>query len=173
MRWTIVLSTCALATIASAQVGGPRLPAQDVVVLTDEHHADQRAMALARLAAERGSEPVRTLGRHILRDAGFADQQVLALARARGADLLSPPDAWDRMAADERDRLARLDGLAFDREVVQELADELGRHLDRIDVVRAGPHDGQVLTLVATMRPMLARYQAETGWIARGLRPSS
>ena len=173
-RLAILFSTCAVATVAAAQPTGRPLPARDVAVLVNEHHADERAIALGRLAATNGgSDAVRALGRHIVRDLGFADQQVVSLAQLRGADLLSPPDAWDRTAADVRTHLASLEGLAFDRAVLSAISDELGRHLAFIDLTRASPHDGDVLTLLATMRPTLVRYQAEADFMGRGMRPAS
>jgi putative membrane protein len=174
MRWFAALSTCAMATVAVAQPAGRRLPARDVVVLIAEHHADQRAIALGRLAASNGTtDGVRALGRHVVRDLGFADQQVRSLAQQRDADLASPPDAWDRTAADVREHVASLEGLAFDRAVLAAISDELGRHLAFIDATRGSPHTGDLLTLLATMRPTLARYQAEADFIGRGMRPSA
>lgn len=174
MRRSILLCTCAVATVAAARPAARPLAARDVAVLVNEHHANERAIALGRLAATNGgSDAVRALGRHIVRDLGFADQQVVSLAQLRGADLLSPPDAWDRTAADVRTHLASLEGLAFDRAALAALSDELGRHLSFIDLTRAGPHDGEVLTLLATMRPTLARYQAEADFIGHGMRPAS
>ena len=173
MRWMIVTCACAAATVAAAQPAAAPLPRNDVQILVDEHHADQRAIALAQLAAARASPPIAALGRHILRDTRFADDQVSALARLRGARLQAPPSVLDQMAADHLQHLAALHGRAFDRAVLAAIEHELGDDLDRITATLGGPHDGDVGTLLATMRPMLVRYQAEAGWLARSLAPAT
>ncbi|HTR51591.1 MAG TPA: DUF4142 domain-containing protein [Kofleriaceae bacterium] len=168
MRWPVVLATCAAATVAVAQPLAP----QDAVVVVAEHHAIQRELALADLA-QHGSERVAELGRHLGRDLGFADDQVATFAHMRGVSLDTPPDAWDRAAADRLQRLARLDGVAFDREVLAAIDGDLGRHLDWLDSLAHERRDGQLMTLLATMKPTLARYQGQAAWLQRRFRPAT
>ena len=171
MRWSILLPACAIATVAFAQDVTP-LPAREAVVLAAEHHANQRAIALGALAAEAGSARIRTFGRDVARDLRFADDQVVAYARLHGTNL-ELADPQEHFAEDRLVRIAKLDGLAFDRAVLDALADELGRDLTWIDDRRQEPLTGDLLTLFATMRPSFARYQGEAQWLGRRFRPAS
>ena len=172
MRWSIFLCACAIASVAVADVPRPLQP-PDLGALILQHRANERAIALGRLAGVHGSERVRVLGRHIASELGFVDRQVLALARAGGGSMMTPEDAHDRAAENRLVIIAKLDGLAFDRAVIAALGDELQLDLEWMDSTRIAPHDGTVLTLLATIRPSLASYRAEIDWLDRVMRPAS
>jgi hypothetical protein len=172
MRWSIVIPACVVATVAVADVASPLSPS-DIGALVLEHRANQRAIALAQLAEAHGSHRLRVLGRHIARELGFVDGQVLALAHQRGASLDATTDGHTRSARDRLARIAKLDGLAFDRAVLAALGDELVLDLDWLDSTRGRPHDGALTTLLATMRPLFGRYHAEVGWLGAIMRPAT
>jgi hypothetical protein len=168
MRWSIPFALCAMVTVASAHSLRP----QDGVVVVDEHHAIQREIALGRLA-QHGSDRIAELGRHLVRDMGYADDQVQAFARMRHADLISPPDLWDHALDERLAAIAQLDGAAFDRAILAALDDQLGHDLAWIDSLGNAGRDGDLVTLLATMRPTLARYQGQAAWLARRFRPAT
>jgi hypothetical protein len=172
MRWSVVIPACVIATVALADGAPPLLPS-DIGALVLEHRANERAIALGRLAEAHGSARLRVLGTHLAGELGFVDGQVVGLARQRGASLDPPQDAHGRSARDRLTRIARLDGLAFDRAVLAALREELELDLDWLDAARHRPQDGELATLLATMRPLFARYRAEVGWLGAILRPGN
>ena len=173
MRWPIVLLASVVATVAFADAPPPLQP-RDLGMLVAQHRANGRAIALAHLAGAHGSPRLRVLGCLIERELGFIDGQVVALGREHGTEIVSPEDAWDRAAQDRMFRIAKLQGLAFDRALLAALGDELQLDLDWLDsfdAERGTPLDGSLATLFATMRPSFVRYRAEIDWLARLARP--
>jgi hypothetical protein len=171
MRWPVVLVATVIATVAFADEP-MRMQPGDLGSLIAQHRADARAIALARLAAAHGNPRIRVLGRHIVHELGFADAQVIALARQHGVVVDPRERARDRVAQDRLFRVAALDGLAFDRAVLAALDDELALDLEWLDAHRSEPRDGTLVTLLATMQPSFVRYRAEVDWVAQLVRPA-
>jgi hypothetical protein len=170
MPRSLVLWACAVATTASAAPASPLAPA-DLGALVMQHRANERAIGLAMLGATHGSPGLRVLGRHIARELAFIDGQVVALIHARGT--AQPVSAHNRSAEDRLFRLAKLDGLAFDRALLSALQDELQGDVEWLDAAALAPRDGSLLTLLATVRPALVRQRAQVEWLGRALRPPS
>jgi putative membrane protein len=103
-----VLAASALASAAAAQTGAERH------FLDDALKGDNSEMMLGQIAAERGASPaLRSYGRTLHDDHATAREQVVPLARQAGVAISEQPMPE---AAQERRKLARLHGRAFDRE---------------------------------------------------------
>jgi len=98
---------------------GQRLSQQDIKFMKEAAAGGLVEVELGELARQKGSEDqVRQFGQRMERDHSNANQELMRIAHAKGIDL---PQQLDPKHAQLRDKLARLQGAAFDREYMREM----------------------------------------------------
>jgi putative membrane protein len=147
-----------LATGASAQSGEARH------FLTDAMQGDNSEMMLGQMAAERGASPaMRDYGRTLHEDHAKARTDAVRVARAMGV-----PEASEPMpeAAQERRKLERLHGRAFDREFARYMVND--HRKDIAEFREASRLRGPAGELAQRTLPALQKHLAMAERLNRG-----
>ena len=104
---------------------------------------------LGKMAAEHAASPdVRQFGQRIVEDHGKANRELMALVEPKG---ISVPTTLDRKHQQEADRLAALQGAAFDRAYMQQMVKD---HEADVRLFRTQAQQGK--------DPELKRFAANT-----------
>jgi putative membrane protein len=96
---------------------GEKLAKQDKKFVHEAAIGGMAEVELGKLAQQKAqSADVKQFGQRMEQDHGAANQQLMAIASAKGIDM---PKQLDREHKQLRDKLAKADGAAFDREYMQ------------------------------------------------------
>jgi putative membrane protein len=120
-------------------VAGQQQPA-----LTDQTFIEKAAVGglaevqLGKLAVEHAASPdVKQFGQRMVQDHSKANQELMALAKTKA---ISVPTALDHKHQEEVDRLAKLQGAAFDRAYLQHMVKD---HEDDVQLFSTQAKQGQ------------------------------
>jgi putative membrane protein len=136
MKTIIVTGVLATALALSAGVAVAKDSKEFLKQAIEGHNGEIVLGQLAQLRA--GSEPVRQFGRALATDHAAGKEQALALAQKIG---LTPPDAPSKDAANERDKLGKLEGAEFDREFVAYMAKDHRHDIREFEEQAKARHD--------------------------------
>lgn len=141
---------------AGADPASTRLAAVDRTFLDAALESGRAEVAAGELAVENAaSEAVRRLGEELVRDHRQGNERLMALART-DPSLRLPPAPRDRI-----ERLARLQGDAFDRAYLLQLRESHERAIELYADAAASAEDVRVGELARQMLPTLRRHAAD------------
>lgn len=143
-----LITTAGIATVASATT-------QDRHFLTDAMKGDNSEMMLGKLAQQRGgSAGVRTFGTTLAADHAKAKAKVDALARRDHVALTSETTPEARQ---EKMKLSRLKGAAFDREFASYMVDDHQKDIAKFET-EAKQGNGAASMLARQQLPTLRKH---------------
>jgi putative membrane protein len=147
LRKLIVAAACLTSTAA--------LSAPPRNFLDDAIKGDNSEISLGRLIAGRGaSSDVRRFGSTLYRDHSTARGQAVAVARQLG---VRPPTQMMAEARSERNKLQRLRGRDFDREVKQYMIDDHHKDIANFEA-QARSGDRRTAALARAQLPVLRKH---------------
>jgi putative membrane protein len=101
---------------------------------------------------------VKKFGRRMVEDHGKANEELTALARAKGVDL---PKEMDRPQKHVHDRLAKLTGESFDRAYVEEMVKEHRKDVKEFEQQATRAKDPDLKAWVDKTSPTLHEHLRE------------
>jgi predicted outer membrane protein len=147
---------------AMAQPKSSRMSDYDQASLQHRHDVNLMEIEMGKMAQQRGTAPVKKYAAALVKDHEKADKEVMSIAKTRGVTLTEhamPANDAERASHDEMmktmDRLATLEGAAFDKEYLKAMVDghtaELGRvtsEMARVTDTKLKAHLGKTKTTV-------------------------
>jgi putative membrane protein len=157
----LTLAAAAASALASAAAAQPQA---DRRFLDEALKGDNSEMMLGQLASERGARPaLRDYGRTLHDDHVAARRQVVPLARQAGVSISDQPMPE---AAQERRKLERLRGQAFDREFASYMVKD--HRKDISDFEKQARKRGAAAELAKQTLPVLRKHLAMAERLNRG-----
>ena len=118
-RWAVTGAVLASTLVAVSIVGAQTVSRSDAKFIQQATQANLGEVQLGKLAQEKGGDPrVRQFGERMAGDHGQAAKEIQQLAAEKGVSVSSDISSADLRL---RDRLAKLQPAAFDREYVKEM----------------------------------------------------
>ncbi|HEY1817309.1 MAG TPA: DUF4142 domain-containing protein [Kofleriaceae bacterium] len=171
MRTTTLLFACVLAgsslvsaepTVRSSPLDEyARLSEVDTQIIARLHAVDQRAAELGAFAVQQGTPDVKTYGETFAADHRAFDDKLVELAHNHGMYTIPEDDSLTPGAKVELDtetgKLSKLDGMAFDRELLPFMAKSDDDELVKFEANIAMVTDPALKALLEDFRPTLQK----------------
>lgn len=147
LTFTVAFATMALAThAAAAEVDSGK-------VLNELHHANQKEIAMGKLAEKEGqSKDVKSFGKMLVTDHTAADKKVAAMAKQEKVTLEPAPSMKDEMASLPK-------GAEFDMKFAQLMVDDHKKAIADVTAARDETGDPKLKKLLDEILPILQKHE--------------
>ena len=125
--------------------------------LTEAIKGDNSEIQLGAAAAQRGGPAVQNFGQMLVADHSNARQAAVGVAASYG---LNPSDDITREASEERDKLGKLEGSAFDAEFVRYMIDDHTKDIAAFEKQAQSKAPANIRNLAAQKLPELRKHLA-------------
>jgi len=152
----VAMGSASGASGATATVIRSALARGDLSFISDAAQGGMAEVALGKLAQQRASDPqVKRFGEQMAQDHGKANEQLMALAAAKG---VTPPAAPSRAQERDAQRLAKLSGAEFDRAYMEHMVDDHKKDVSAFRKASKSAADAEVKAFAARTLPTLESH---------------
>jgi len=138
-------------------------PSADADYITRVHEANQKEIAMARMAADKAeSARVKSYATRLINDHEAADKRLMAYADKKAPDVKAEARSTGTSAKamdESHDRLANLSGADFDKEFVNLMVEEHDKALDLVKSARDSASDKQLRAIFDGMVPKIEAHK--------------
>jgi len=150
---------------------GEKLAKQDKKFVHEAAIGGMAEVELGKLAQQKAqSADVKEFGQRMEQDHGAANQQLMAIASAKGIDM---PKQLDRENKQLRDKLAKADGAAFDREYMQAMVKDHKKDIKEFEKQAKSGKDADLKNFAQTTLPTLKQHLQMAQEIEHNMRAQS
>jgi len=145
----------------TSQMNSTAGPTADADYIQRIHEANQKEVAMARMAMDKAASPrVKSYAQKLITDHQAADKKLMAYADRKAPDVKAEGRTTGGAVADQTEsRLSSLSGSDFDKEFVNVMLEDHDRTLDLVKSARDSASDKQLRAVYDGMVPKLEAHK--------------